>query len=78
MTPNDLLTLKMILTESPRKTEQNTLLVLKNLNFDVSERKNEFHGTHATYRLWLLVGNRIAESRTEKTTKPDFIIKDKT
>jgi len=30
MTPNDLLTLKMILTEPPRKTEQNTLLVLKN------------------------------------------------
>ena len=51
MTPNDLLTLKMILTESPRKTEQNTLLVLKNLNFDVLERKNEFYGNHATYRL---------------------------
>ena len=52
MTPNDLLTLKMILTESPRKTEQNTLLVLKKfINFDVLERKNEFHGNHANHKL---------------------------
>ena len=27
MTPNDLLTLKMVFTDPPRKTEQNTLLV---------------------------------------------------
>ena len=28
MTPDDLLTLQMVLIESPRKNEQNTLLVL--------------------------------------------------
>ena len=50
MTPNDLLTLEMVLTEPSRNTEQNTLLVSLNSLFFVDlERKNEFHGSIASY-----------------------------
>ena len=40
MTPNDLLTLKMVFTEPLRKTEQNTFSFFKFIIFVDLERKN--------------------------------------
>ena len=48
-TPNDLFTLKMILTEPPRKVNKKLYGFKKIINLDVLERKNEFHGNHASY-----------------------------
>ena len=50
MTTNDLLILEMVFNEPLRKTEQNTFSFLKFIIFVDLERKNKFHGNHATYR----------------------------
>ena len=51
MIPEDLLTLKMVLIEPPRKNEQNTFSFIKFVILGDLERKNEFHGNHANYSL---------------------------
>ena len=48
MTPDDLLTLKMVIIEPPRK---HSFSFIKFVIFDDLERKNEFHGNHANYNL---------------------------
>ena len=57
MTPNDLLTLEMVLTEPPKNTKQILFSFLKFIILVDLERKNEFHCNIATYRLYVILRN---------------------
>ena len=52
MTTDDPLTLKMVSIEPPRKNEQkHSFSFIKFVIFGDLERRNEFHGNHASYSL---------------------------